>query len=64
MAEVTKKKCSFDTSFKFKLVSFAESHTNRSATRRLSVDKKNVKEWRKKKDAIERLLAKIVAALN
>ena len=58
MAEVTKKKHSFDASFKLKVVSFTESHTNRSAARRFSVDEKNVMERRKKKDAIERLPCK------
>ena len=46
------KKRSFDAAFKFKVVSCAESTTNRGAVAKFFVDEKSVREWRKQKDSL------------
>ena len=51
MAEMSvKKKRSFDVAFKLKVVEYAEVNTNRGAASHFSVDEKQVRQWRLKKD--------------
>ena len=49
------KKRSFDAVFKLKVVVYAEKSTNRGAAKKFFVDKKSVREWRKKKDSLQTL---------
>ena len=51
MAEMSvKKERSFDVAFKLKVVEYAEVNTNRGAASHFSVDEKQVRQWRLKKD--------------
>ena len=58
MAEHPQKKGSFDAAFKLKAVMCAEESTNRGAARKLGVDERRIREWRKQKDDLESLNSK------
>ena len=58
MAEATsgsRKKRSFDSSFKLKVIDYALSHSNRAAARHFGVDEKRVREWKKLRDDLQML---------
>ena len=56
MADISvKKKRSFDAAFKLKVVEYAEMNTNRGAATKYSVDEKQVRQWRMKKDELKEL---------
>ena len=44
-----KKRCAYDASLKLKVVGYAEIHGNRAASRKLTVPKTNVRDWRRMK---------------
>ena len=50
-----KKKISFDSAFKLKVVEYAETNTNRGAARKYGIDEKQVRQWRLKKDELKEL---------
>ena len=56
MADVrVNKKRSFDAAFKLKVVEYAEMNTNRGAATKYSVNEKQVRQWRKKKEDLKDL---------
>ena len=58
MTEATsgsRKKRSFDSSFKLKVIDYALSHSNRAAARHFGVDEKRVREWKKLRDDLQML---------
>ena len=58
MAEATsgsRKKRSFDSSFKLKVIDYALNHSNRAAARHFGVDEKRVREWKKLRDDLQML---------
>ena len=55
---VTKKKRSFDATFKLKVIEYAEKNSNRAAARKYDVDDKRVREWRKQKNSLMELPGK------
>ena len=50
MAVCANKKRSFDAAFKLKVVEYAEMNTNRGAASKYSVNEKQVRQWRMKKE--------------
>jgi transposase-like protein len=55
MADVPVKKRSFDAAFKLKVVEYAAMNTNRGAATKFSVNEKQVRQWRMKKEDLKEL---------
>ena len=55
---IKKKKRLFDANFKLKVVDYAERITNMSAARKFVIDKKYMRDWRKKKADLQQIPAK------
>lgn len=53
-----KKRRSFDTALKLKVIEYAELHTNREAGRKFSIGESCVREWRKNKDKLKEQTSK------
>ena len=49
------KRKSYTADFKIATINYAEIHGNRSPGREFSVDEKSVREWRKEKNALEKM---------
>ena len=50
-----KQRTAYTTKEKLAAIKFAEAHGNRAAQREFGINKSNIRDWRKKKDRLEKL---------
>ena len=48
-----RKRSSYETGFKLRVIKYAEEHGNRGAEREFSVSEKVVRDWRKQKEVLQ-----------
>lgn len=55
MSKIGKVRQSFTAKEKLRVITYAEAHSNRAASREFTIDESNVRSWRKQKDRIQKM---------
>ena len=55
-SQYKRKRSAYDAAFKLKVVNYAEANNNCAAAREFCVDEKQVREWRKNRTTLEKML--------